>query len=205
MFWPSNFFCAKSGRASIERHAARHRGTAAPAFLGPAASRSRSGGIRLRRSPGVSARDGGDRAAGGIGGNQHQDHGSDGDGQGDRFDRSGHSRPGSGARQRRDRRRDRRRKWRARSRGFSITLNSASQSNNTRAAQPSNRLAGTQSRNSRPRCIASSRSLLKKGTDHSVPNPQSRKRPKRIFGGQSGLSPLSTSSETRNQIQWPGS
>ena len=30
----------------------------------------------------------------------------------------------------------------------------------------------------------------KKGTDHSVPNPQSRKRPKRIFGGQSGLSPF---------------
>jgi len=30
----------------------------------------------------------------------------------------------------------------------------------------------------------------KKGTDHSVPNPQSRKRPKCIFSGQSGLSPF---------------
>ncbi len=30
----------------------------------------------------------------------------------------------------------------------------------------------------------------KMGTDHSVPNPQSRKRPQCIFGGQSGLSPF---------------
>jgi hypothetical protein len=39
-------------------------------------------------------------------------------------------------------------------------------------------------------------SLLKKGTDHSVPNPQTVQASATVSNGQSGLSPFSTSSES---------
>ena len=44
----------------------------------------------------------------------------------------------------------------------------------------------------------------KKGTDHSVPNPQSRKRPKRIFSGQSGLSPFLKGRTNLNHVNFAG-
>ena len=92
---------ARRVSAARERHAARDRGPAAPALLGSPACRSRSGGFRLGCAPRLPARDAGDRAAGGFGRHQHQDPGSHGDGQGDRFHRSRDSWPGVGAGSRR--------------------------------------------------------------------------------------------------------